>query len=501
MIGSATLHTAHCVNRTDHLLLADNNIVEQAFKLRRHPRIDQGRVGLFENAEQRQPGLGRHNVLSLGNQESLFLQPADDLRSCRRRANALGLLQALPQNLIVNKAPGILHRFDQSAFVVTRRWSGLLVLDFRIVQLRSLAVAQRRQYRLVAPSSAGCQSGKARASRERWADGRRRGSQVPRATESRSGPSRLGDAARPCAAFRRQSNASSRATAERGAPVPCQFHLSSWKLDQAAPGDCPRSSGIRASFIRASASSSPTCRARPIGLSPSTTSAGHASNGSRKARARSSGRGYRAERLWPTPCGSSFMRSLTISAISCARCDARANPGLIADELKEKLIKIGAKVVSHGRYVAFQMAEVAIPRQMFQEILDDRGTTTQPPPASASDADSSRIQKHRREDYVQMPPKIARSTPRPSLTLSYRSSTKEWTTRPKGPFGRRLRGGICHPFSLTPSRPRKRPSTVGATVMPIANHIYLSPTASTISASWSTSFSTRRADARHDWTP
>src|SRR5271154_2527096 len=37
--------------------------------------------------------------------------------------------------------------------------------------------------------------------------------------------------------------------------------------------------------------------------------------------------------------------------------------------LKEKLIKIGAKVVSHGRYVAFQMAEVAIPRQMFQDIL------------------------------------------------------------------------------------------------------------------------------------
>jgi hypothetical protein len=36
--------------------------------------------------------------------------------------------------------------------------------------------------------------------------------------------------------------------------------------------------------------------------------------------------------------------------------------------LKEKLVKIGAKVV-HGRYVVFQMAEVAIPRQMFQEIL------------------------------------------------------------------------------------------------------------------------------------
>jgi hypothetical protein len=37
--------------------------------------------------------------------------------------------------------------------------------------------------------------------------------------------------------------------------------------------------------------------------------------------------------------------------------------------LKEKLVKIGAKVVSHGRYVAFQMAEVAIPRNLFAEIL------------------------------------------------------------------------------------------------------------------------------------
>src|ERR1700741_1257285 len=37
--------------------------------------------------------------------------------------------------------------------------------------------------------------------------------------------------------------------------------------------------------------------------------------------------------------------------------------------LREKLIKIGAKVVSHGRYVMFQMAEVAAPRQMFHDIL------------------------------------------------------------------------------------------------------------------------------------
>ena len=37
--------------------------------------------------------------------------------------------------------------------------------------------------------------------------------------------------------------------------------------------------------------------------------------------------------------------------------------------LREKLIKIGAKLVSHGRYVAFQMAEVAVPRMLFAEIL------------------------------------------------------------------------------------------------------------------------------------
>src|SRR6202011_3373800 len=37
--------------------------------------------------------------------------------------------------------------------------------------------------------------------------------------------------------------------------------------------------------------------------------------------------------------------------------------------LREKLIKIGAKVVSHGRYVTFQMAEVAVSRQMIADIL------------------------------------------------------------------------------------------------------------------------------------
>ena len=49
--------------------------------------------------------------------------------------------------------------------------------------------------------------------------------------------------------------------------------------------------------------------------------------------------------------------------------------------LREKLIKIGAKVVSHGRYVTFQLAEVAVPRQMFQQILSHIARLRAPAPA------------------------------------------------------------------------------------------------------------------------
>ena len=52
--------------------------------------------------------------------------------------------------------------------------------------------------------------------------------------------------------------------------------------------------------------------------------------------------------------------------------------------LWEKLIKVGAKLVSHGRYVAFQMAEVAVSRHLFAEILRlIAELRPQPPPAPA----------------------------------------------------------------------------------------------------------------------
>jgi hypothetical protein len=66
---------------------------------------------------------------------------------------------------------------------------------------------------------------------------------------------------------------------------------------------------------------------------------------------------------------SSYTRSPPISAISCARWrrPSRSRTRSLTS-LKEKLIKIGAKVVSHSRYLAFPMAEVAV-RMLFAEIL------------------------------------------------------------------------------------------------------------------------------------
>ena len=50
--------------------------------------------------------------------------------------------------------------------------------------------------------------------------------------------------------------------------------------------------------------------------------------------------------------------------------------------LREKLVKIGARIVTHGRYVTFQMAEVAVPRGLFQQILR-LIAPLRPPPAPA----------------------------------------------------------------------------------------------------------------------
>jgi hypothetical protein len=64
----------------------------------------------------------------------------------------------------------------------------------------------------------------------------------------------------------------------------------------------------------------------------------------------------------PAPCAGLQPRQLHADA-----SDAKAAEPWSLTSLREKLIKIGAKVVSHGRYVTLQMAEVAVPRPMFAE--------------------------------------------------------------------------------------------------------------------------------------
>jgi hypothetical protein len=65
-----------------------------------------------------------------------------------------------------------------------------------------------------------------------------------------------------------------------------------------------------------------------------------------------------------------FMRTLAMP---------KATESWSLTSLREKLVEIGAKVVSHGRYVAFQLAEVSVSRQMFAEILLLIGRLRAPP--------------------------------------------------------------------------------------------------------------------------
>jgi len=51
--------------------------------------------------------------------------------------------------------------------------------------------------------------------------------------------------------------------------------------------------------------------------------------------------------------------------------------------LREKLVKIGAKVTRHTKYVAFQLAEVVVTRDLFAAILDRIERLSIPPPIAA----------------------------------------------------------------------------------------------------------------------
>ena len=67
-----------------------------------------------------------------------------------------------------------------------------------------------------------------------------------------------------------------------------------------------------------------------------------------------------------------FLRTLTL-------------PGAVSHwsmtTLRDRLVKIGTKIVRHGRSITFQMAEVMVPRTLFQQILDVIAMLRPAPPA------------------------------------------------------------------------------------------------------------------------
>jgi len=51
--------------------------------------------------------------------------------------------------------------------------------------------------------------------------------------------------------------------------------------------------------------------------------------------------------------------------------------------LKKKLVKIGAKVTRHSKYVTFQLSEVAVPRRLFAAIIDRIAQLAISPPSAS----------------------------------------------------------------------------------------------------------------------
>jgi hypothetical protein len=74
--------------------------------------------------------------------------------------------------------------------------------------------------------------------------------------------------------------------------------------------------------------------------------------------------------------------------------------------LREKLVKIGAKVVSHGRYVAFHLAEEAMPRELFRKFSGSSMGCGRPL-CRHDDGPSSSILATRRVRYVRRKSKCA----------------------------------------------------------------------------------------------
>ena len=184
-----------------------------------------------------------------------------------------------------------------------------------------------------------------------------------------------------CSACR---HAPSRTTSAPCAPVPCQFQLSGRNLDQAAEG-------YRQDRVASRRTLSPRRLNRNEHEPPAERVVAFYNKRGTCEQWIKEGKGaIKWTRLSCRTFAANAVRlqlhALAYNLGNFLRTLATSEP--IKDwsltSLKDKLIKIGARVMSHGRYVIFQMAEVAIARQMFQEILRlIVELRPQPPPALA----------------------------------------------------------------------------------------------------------------------
>jgi hypothetical protein len=84
--------------------------------------------------------------------------------------------------------------------------------------------------------------------------------------------------------------------------------------------------------------------------------------------------------------------------------------------LNNKPIKIGAKVVSRGRYVVFQMAEVAIARpNVPRDFAAHRRAAAAATTSASVSVRCHAFKRNRQKECIQMPGKMARSDPRPNV--------------------------------------------------------------------------------------
>ncbi len=87
--------------------------------------------------------------------------------------------------------------------------------------------------------------------------------------------------------------------------------------------------------------------------------------------------------MFAVPARRAFVRRALTIRSKAAQATASVSRAIIRPSLRERLIKTGARLVRHGRYAIFQMAEVAIPRRVFAAILTMINALRGPPRSGA----------------------------------------------------------------------------------------------------------------------